>query len=148
MLLFALVFLLPALLLGVVRPGFRGSVTVAGAVLGIRTGSVRETVDNIVTNNTTSTLDASNLLPETRVQSAKRCRLNMSAQYSAGGAGDPPNFAGTLLYGDIAVVAVFGDTISGNFQTEELGNNIDVIGDINYDLAMASNGTYTRTRGT
>lgn len=152
MLIFACLALFCLIYLGTVKPGFRGSLTLnlggAGALaLGIRTGSVRETVDNIPTINTTSTLDASNIAPETRIQTKKRCRLNASAQFSAGGAGDPPNFAGTNTFGDIPVVAIFGDTITGNFQVEEIGNNIDENADINYDLAMISNGAYTRTRG-
>lgn len=134
-----------------VRPGFRGSLTLnlgaAGATaLGIKQGSVRETIDKIITNSTASTLDSSNLLPETRTQSVKRLALNVQAQVAAGGAGDPPNFAGTNTYGDIPVVATFGDVITGNFQIDEIGNSIDVNGSIDYDLAMGSNGAYTRTR--
>lgn len=149
--LFLILLLFPVVFLGVVKPGFRGSLTLnlnsAGATaLGIKTGAVREQVDNIVTNNTGSTLDGSNILPETRVQSVKRCRLNVAAQFSAGAAGDPPNFAAQTI-GDIPVVATFGDVITGNFQIEEIGNQIDVNGDINYDFAMISNGAYTRTRG-
>lgn len=150
--LFMLCLIAAVLILGVVKPGFRGSVTLnllaAGAtVLGIKQGTVTETIDSIITNSTASTLDASNLLPETREQSVKRCRVNIQAQFSAGGAGDPPNFAGQTA-GDVPCVIIFGDTITGNFKIEEIANSIDVNGDINYTLAMISNGAYTRTRGT
>jgi hypothetical protein len=135
-----------------VKAGFRGglSLNIAGAgliALGIRQMTVRETIDNHDTSSTASAIDVAGLLPETRIQGKKRCRLNISAQYSAGGAGDPPNFGGTNLYGDIGVQATAGDQVTGNFMVEEYANLLNVDGTIDYELGMISDGAYTRVRG-
>lgn len=140
-----------------VKPGFRGAITLniasGGALaLGIKRGSMRETIGNIDTKSTITTLDAANLLPVTRIQSTKEWRLSIQAQYSAGGAGDPPGLStgggdATKIAGNIAVSCQMGDTVAGNFMVEEFENSLDVDGSIDYSLNMVSNGAITRTLG-
>lgn len=134
------------------RGGFKGALTLniggAGAnALGIKRGSCRQTIQNINTNSTASTLTAGNYLANNRIQTTYEHRLNINAQYSAGGAGDPIAFGNNAEFGNIVVSFQAGDTIAGNFIVEEYENALDTDGAIDYSLGMVSNGAATRTIG-
>lgn len=130
-------------------PGFTGSITIDGAVMGIRRGSCRETID---THDTTSTATTQLVgesggqsgVHETRIQGKARCRLSVNAQFGADGAGDPPNYTQLTIYGNKAIVYSAGDVVTGNFMFEEYENSLDVDGTIDYSMNLISNGAYTR----
>lgn len=137
-----------------VSPGYVGSLTLniggaGAAVMGIRRGSARETIDTHDTTSTASTQLVGESgsqagVHETRIQGKARCRLSVQAQFGADGAGDPPAFTQLTIYGNIPVVYSAGDVITGNFMVEEYENSLDVDGTIDYSLSMTSNGGYTR----
>ena len=134
-----------------VKAGFRGSLTLniagGGAVAyGVRQASHRESIQQHDTSSTASTL-VSNVLQSTAVLGKTQGVLSVQAQYSAGGAGDPPAFAAGALYNNIPVVFTGGDTVSGNYQVREYENSFNVDGTIDYDLVMTSNGAITRANG-
>lgn len=129
-----------------VVPGWTMTVTLAAAALNIRRMSNRETVSNADTSSTGSSI-INNVLQETKLQISASSRLTISAQYSAGGAGDPPSWAAGGVYGNKAFVAQLGSTVTANFITESLENSGEVspTGTMDYSWELISNGSVTRS---
>ena len=135
-----------------VRGGYLGALSfniASGGVkaLGIKRGSMRQTIQNIVTNSTASTPVATNYLPNSRIQTTFEHNLSFNAQYSAGGAGDPIAIGSNAEFGNIAVVFQAGDSFSGNMMFAEIENSLDVDGAVDYSGNMVSNGHVVRTIG-
>ena len=135
-----------------VKAGFKGSLTLninaAGALaMGVRKVDHSEDIEIHDTSSTVSPV-TNNVLQSTCIQGKTTGKLQVDAQYSAGGAGDPPAFGGGNLYGNIPMSCVAGDTIAGNYVVTNYTNSFDVDGTIDYSLSMQNNGSITRTAGT
>lgn len=132
-------------------PGWTASLTTNIAGAGARANnfrrlSNRETVSNADISSSGSSV-INNVLQEQKLQISANSRLTIQAQYSAGGAGDPPAWAAGGVYGNIPVVAGIGSTVSGNFITESLENSGEVspTGVIDYTWELISNGSVVRS---
>lgn len=141
-----------------VRPGFNAKIQLstslqALATLSVKTAQARETIDNHDTVGTSSpTVNTGQNVQQTSIQGKCRLRLSLTAQYSAGGTGDPPQFTTPALYGNVGVIAQIGDIIAGATSTsaasalvEDYANLTNESGTIDYSLDMLFNGPYTRT---
>lgn len=135
-----------------VRSGVNGTLTLniagGGAVaLNTRSLDITEQVTHQDTSSTGSTV-TNGVIQTTVISTAAQTTVNARAQYSAGGAGDPPDFSAGKLYNNIPVVAQAGDTVSGNFKVSQYRNSFsDVAAVIEYDLSLRSNGAVTRSTG-
>ena len=111
--------------------------------------TLRSNSEAIALHDTTSTGSSlvNNVAQSTIVRGKTIGRLRIGAQYSAGGAGDPPDLGAGKIYSDIPIVYNAGDAYSGSFAIEEYTTSHDVDGTIDYDLSMQNNGTITRTTG-
>lgn len=152
-----------------VRPWYTGSATIktpsmgALSVLGTKSQEITENIDKIDTTNTGSTKitapdTTTVIVQKTSIQAGAELEINISGQYGAGSAGDPPQFGSTNLYGNQKLIAGVGDTISDNAggatglnmlvdaytvrYQEGTGNAIE------YQIRGHSNGGYNRTVAT
>ncbi len=145
--------LVAALLVQGVFPGYLGSMQIqidgGGEVtLGVKSINVRESIDLHDTSSTASPVTPiHSILQETRINGKARLRFNSTAQYDAGGDGDPPDFSGEALYGNQYITADVGYVLAGYFLIDEFGNSLNESGTIDYDLSCLSNGQYTRSLG-
>jgi hypothetical protein len=123
------------------------------ATLGIKTGTYEEIIAKHSTISTASPVVQSPndpnhpIVQDTCINGKTMGRLTCTAQYSAQGAADPPDFSGGKIYGNHYVSFDAGDTIVGYMKMERLANILNVEGTIDYDMSLLSNGTFVRTKG-
>lgn len=152
-----------------VRPWYTGTNTLktpqSGAlqVIGSKSTEIRETIGKIDTTNTGSTrITASDgttvIVRKTSIQSGAELDIQISGQYGAGNAGDPPQLGGTAMYGAQYLITQAGDTITdssgGSTGLSMLIDNYTLRyseGDqnaIEYAIQGHSTGGWARTVGT
>lgn len=143
-----------------VQPGFTGTIKIAidtpgtAAVLGVKTATFEETIAKHSTISTASPKVTSPnnstqpVVQETQINGKTVGRLSTTAQYSAQGAADPPDFGGGKIYGNHYIDATIGDRITGYMLMERLADTLNVEGTIDYEMSLVTNGPFTRTVGT
>lgn len=142
------------------QSGYRGSLQMAIdnvsssptlLTYGIKSGSVRETIEKHDLSATTSpvvnspNLTAVKILQVPRLNGKASCRINCSAQWNSSGTGDPIQFGSNAIYGNVAVSYQAGDTVVGSFLVDDYANTLNVDGTVDTDWNLISNGAYTRS---
>ena len=131
-----------------VKAAHEGSVTVGGAILGVREMSIEETIENRdITTTATAVLAGTNIVPQKVIQQKAGKRVSFKSLYGADGAGDPPAITnGVALYGDLTCTFVSGRSNAGTYVVEKFTDSFSLDdGVVQYSIDALSSGPWTRS---